>query len=382
MKRKLFYTPFVSVAALLALGFTAPGAYAQTLQATLSASPANYSGQCPGKITFSGQITAQQPGKVQYKFIRSDGAFAPIKTLNFDHPGSKAVSTTWTLGGDQLPQYDGWQAIEIVYPTSLTSNHAAFHLRCAQREAPAPVITGYRFDGRCVKKGERFTIIGRNFGAHSGKGVALGGHGIHVDLPVHSWNPNRILATLPDDTRIQGNEWYYTGVERADHGAWLSNISERLTVCADPERGGLSGRLGPRVFTDLNARGKPDLVVKSFGLKRWGRCAPNNAVFTFQVTVANVGSAASPAVSDHALVQVMDQHRNWGNGAKLGAIAPGAAQTVEIPVYYLQADPGHMTDGAPHPFQAKVDPGNRVAESNELNNQSAIVKVGAPKECQ
>ena len=40
-----------------------------------------------------------------------------------------------------------------------------------------------------------------------------------------------------------------------------------------------------------------------------------------------------------------------------------------------------MTKGAPHPFRAVADPGNRVAESNEGNNQSAVINVGAPKGC-
>ena len=130
-----------------------------------------------------------------------------------------------------------------------------------------------------------------------------------------------------------------------------------------------------------NHQRKPDLVIRQFGLKKWGTCAPNNAVMTFQVTVANIGTAPSPAITDTALVQVMDGHRNWGNGAKLGAIPPGGSQTVEIPVYYLQADPKHMTSGAPHPFRAVADPGNRVTESNEGNNQSAVINAGAPKGC-
>lgn len=282
MKRKLINTPLLGGLTLLALGLTAPGAHAQEIQATLHATPTTYAGKCPGKITFAGRISARRPGRVQYKFIRSDGAFAPIHTLNFSKPGTQAVSTTWTLGGDKLPHYDGWEAIEIVYPAYLTSNHAAFSLRCTQRLTPAPAIRGRQ------------------------------------ELPV-------IKKPIP--------------------------------------------------------RRKPDLVVRSFGLKRWGICAPHHPVLTFQVTVANIGNATSPAINNYALVQVMDQHRNWGNGVKLGAIAPGAAKTVEVPVYYLQADPAHMTNAAPHPFRAKVDLGNRVAESNESNNQSAVIKVGAPKGC-
>jgi hypothetical protein len=365
---------------------------------TLSANPASYNGTCPTIIKFNGSITAEKAGRVQYKFIRSDNAFAPIQTIEFTAPGTKQVDTTWTLGGPALPHYSGWQAVQIVYPTNIQSKKATFSIRCAAAPTPEaaptpkPKITGYQMpgpQGACVPKGSRFTILGRHFGSQAGKGIALGGHGIHVDLPMVSWSDSQIVATLPDDPRIQERQWYYTGVEKDSHNQWLSNISKNITVC--PSR-------------------KPDLVIRQFELKggfslegllpphravegegvprtlrgrlsQWGTCAPNNAVMAFQVTVANIGTAPSPAVADTALVEVMDGHRNWGNGAKLGAIPPGGSQTVEIPVYYLQDDPQHMISGAPHPFRAVADPGNRVTESNEGNNQSAVINAGAPMSC-
>jgi len=131
---------------------------------------------------------------------------------------------------------------------------------------------------------------------------------------------------------------------------------------------------------------KPDLVIRTFGLKQWGKCAPNNPVFTFEVTVGNIGKAPSPAIPNKALVQAMDQHGNgWGNGVVLGAIAPGGKQTVQIPVYYLQADPAHMTAKAPHPFQAIADPLGLVDEINEANNKwlgpPSPIMVAAPQGC-
>jgi hypothetical protein len=128
---------------------------------------------------------------------------------------------------------------------------------------------------------------------------------------------------------------------------------------------------------------KPDLVIRQFGLRSWGRCQPGNVMFTFQVTVANIGGAASPAITSTALVQVRDQHgNNWGNGAKLGAIPAGGSQTVDVPVYYLQADPNHMTAAAPHPFKAVVDPAHLVNEANEANNESGVINVDPRRICQ
>lgn len=126
---------------------------------------------------------------------------------------------------------------------------------------------------------------------------------------------------------------------------------------------------------------RPDLVIKRFGLVKWGPYRPGSAVFTFAVTVTNIGTAESPAVPGMALVNAMDGHAaasSWGNGAELPALAPGASATVLIPVYYLVSDPSHMTGAAPHPFQAKADPLSLVGESNESNNTSGTIWVGSP----
>lgn len=231
------------------------------ITARLRAAPVNYSGKCPATIRFNGEINVQgmttSPLRVQYRFIRSDGAIAPIQTLVFDRNGTKPVHNTWTLGGAALPSYSGWQAIKILYPQDVESNRASFTVKC------------------------------------------------------------------------------------------------------EPEQ--------PK---------KPDLVIRSFGLKQWGKCQPNSMIFTFQVTVANIGTAVSPKITDKALVQAMDQHGNgWGNGVMLNAIPPGGSQTVLIPVYYLKNDPGHITGAAPHPFRAIADPLKLVDELREDNNMSGVINV-------
>ncbi|HEY3350982.1 MAG TPA: CARDB domain-containing protein [Thermoanaerobaculia bacterium] len=130
---------------------------------------------------------------------------------------------------------------------------------------------------------------------------------------------------------------------------------------------------------------KPDLVVTEFGMKEWGACKPQSAVYTFQVTVKNQGTAPSPSsasLGNKALVQAMSSdYPGWGNGVFLNALAPGASQTVLIPVYYLQADPGFMVTHAPHPFNAIADPLGLVNESNEGNNTKGPINMGAPKGC-
>lgn len=123
-------------------------------------------------------------------------------------------------------------------------------------------------------------------------------------------------------------------------------------------------------------------MIRHFSLKRWGKCRPRNVVFTLQVTIANIGTAPSPAIPGRALVQVRDQHPiGWGNGQLVGAIPPGGSVTVLIPVFYLVTNPTHMTTDVPHPFRAKADPLGLVGELNERNNNSGYLKVGRPKGC-
>jgi len=139
-------------------------------------------------------------------------------------------------------------------------------------------------------------------------------------------------------------------------------------------------------------QGKPDLIVESFGFKGPsapgpGNCHPQGAVYIFEVTVKNIGTAPSPAsaaLGNKALVQVMAQDKaGWGNGALLNALAPGASQTVDVPVYYLQADPAFMwtPPTVSHPFLAIADPLGLVDESNEGNNNKGPINMGKPLGC-
>ena len=121
-----------SLVAAFVLGAVGMVCARQEITAKLSADPVSYAGPCPTSIKFEGSITVTEAGRVQYKFARSDGAFAPIQTLRFEKPGTKEVSTTWTLGGPGLPSYSGWQSIQVVYPMDLESNKAGFTIQCKQ----------------------------------------------------------------------------------------------------------------------------------------------------------------------------------------------------------------------------------------------------------
>lgn len=96
----------------------------------LIVSNSNYSGRCPHRFIFKGKITANGAGTVKYKWIRSDGAQAPEKTLIFRKAGERTVSSYWQLGASGRNYRGLWKAIEVTSPNSLTSNKAFFNLNC------------------------------------------------------------------------------------------------------------------------------------------------------------------------------------------------------------------------------------------------------------
>lgn len=110
----------------------APGGF-RVVETLLRADPFEHDGPCPVTITFRGRIsTAGGAGTVTYRFLRNDGASAPVEALSFDGPGSKSIGTTWTLGA-VLPvfqPYEGWQAIELLDPVEQESPKARFRLYC------------------------------------------------------------------------------------------------------------------------------------------------------------------------------------------------------------------------------------------------------------
>ena len=83
----------------------------------------------------------------------------------------------------------------------------------------------------CVDRGGTAIIYGSGFGGEQGdRVVELGGHGIGIFLQVTSWTDTEIHVVVPNDNRIQFSQWYYIGLQNADHH-WISNISRNITIC-------------------------------------------------------------------------------------------------------------------------------------------------------
>lgn len=158
MKKARLFIAWLGLVGLIAFVAGAPGSYGAPpkalddtgsikapiiIKASLSADPSSYTGPCPATITFKGKISASRPAVVQYRFIRNDGAIAPVKTLTFSAAGSKSVSTTWTLGRD----YTGWEAIKVISPVEVESNKANFSIQC---KLPNLSIICFKYEGRLV----------------------------------------------------------------------------------------------------------------------------------------------------------------------------------------------------------------------------------------
>lgn len=400
-KQKRIGTIAVLAVALL----FAAEAMARDYGAHLGAAPTDYSGNCPAKITFTGKITAKKAGKVQYKFVRSDGAFAPIQSLEFAAPGAKEVETTWTLGGPSLPSYSGWQAIEVVYPTSFESNKAHFKVRCANDGADGgrgrPDLT-VRINGPASAApgediGNAVKLTARNTGnaaapgtvgtlapsdgymidvvlskdTHVPSGFATYSDNFHEDVLLKGGRVSRtddlaagasknypVGATIPADTP-PGKYHLCAQIDPANKVAERNegdNVAcDRITVKA----GGQGGRQADLVVPSVKFH-KVESRTDARGGQYW--------IFNVIISVKNQGGAAAGPFK--VLLE-----RNVGPGGSYTL----ACQTCVIDVPGLAA--GATTTLPPRQFnnannmnsifRATADSAGVVAESNEGNNMNA-----------
>ena len=363
-------------------------AHAQ-ISATLSVEPNIYAGTCPAEIKFRGTITSEKPGKVQYRFIRSDGTLLPIETLEFGMPGAKEVKGSWMAGDEHTLLYNGWQTIRIVYPEEVESNVAKFQMTCDQitpdlrtiilhspsnarpgHELVAPfkvkVANNMQIDLKdiavdIVLKKDNFCPVSTNStggATHYSDGILLKGGRERVSLKAGQTMDIKLTGpyTIPTNTPL-GDHYLCAVVSAGDQikkGPKTNNCSCRpikITASAD----------------------KPDLVIQRISFKEGKKCQPGYPIYIFEVTVKNIGSAPSPSLPNAILVQVIDIGSRWGNGATLNSIPPGETQTVIIPVYYFSEDPAHMTKEVPHPFRAVIDPSHLIEEASRRNKTSDII---------
>lgn len=95
-------------------------------QVQVSVNPPSHTGACPHTFNFTGLITTNGAGTVQYRWVRSDGATGPVETVIFREAGNKPVLSSWQIGRT----FSGWKKLEILNPNPLLSNQVNFTLNC------------------------------------------------------------------------------------------------------------------------------------------------------------------------------------------------------------------------------------------------------------
>lgn len=100
---------------------------------TLSASPNNYTGQCPVTVKTTARITVNGPGTVTWRWVRSDGVQEPAQSLTFSAAGYKDVSYSWSIN-NVIGSY--WVAMNFSQPRSFTSSGANFSVTCTAPTIP------------------------------------------------------------------------------------------------------------------------------------------------------------------------------------------------------------------------------------------------------
>jgi hypothetical protein len=131
----------IGISPLLLEGRTAALGRLQVLNVKVDVQPKVFRGACPHRFEFTGYIQVNQRGKVQYQWIRSDGANGPVQTIMFNGPGFKKVSTYWQLGGEGKTYKNYWQVLKVLYPNTVTSERAYFSLYCQPQSGTAITTT-------------------------------------------------------------------------------------------------------------------------------------------------------------------------------------------------------------------------------------------------
>ncbi len=105
----------------------------------LNVDTSSYTGPCPAVFKFNGRITVNRPGIVQYRFFRSDNTRYSLGILKFEKAGAQEITDTWVFDDPaQLPDFKGWEAVEVTYPMKARSNLIYFQGTCADYKGGPP----------------------------------------------------------------------------------------------------------------------------------------------------------------------------------------------------------------------------------------------------
>ena len=93
------------------------------------AKPTSYKGTCPAEIQSVGTIFVKNPPvKVEYEWIRSDGAIGHREKIEIQSDG-QGVYDTWTLGAPKQ-HMKIWEKVHVISPVNKTSAPAHADVHC------------------------------------------------------------------------------------------------------------------------------------------------------------------------------------------------------------------------------------------------------------
>ncbi|MBM2620587.1 hypothetical protein JIG36_34305 [Actinoplanes sp. LDG1-06] len=81
-------------------------------------------------MTFVQPVSLNEPGRLTYRWLRSDQAIAPDKHLDFMSAGTQAITTTWQRWGEAGEVIDGWQQLEVLAPDAQKGERITFREVC------------------------------------------------------------------------------------------------------------------------------------------------------------------------------------------------------------------------------------------------------------
>jgi len=154
--------------------------------------PKTYTGKCPKRFEFVGKIRVNRPGVVKYRWIRSDGATAPVQTIRFLRRGTRTVTTYWQIGAPGMH----WRAIRILAPNKKTSNRAVFKLRCTTTGAKPCGISFRSLSRTSGYPGDTFKMYG-TWGPRQGTKTPCINKGGPNKLTVLSWRNTVLTVKIP-----------------------------------------------------------------------------------------------------------------------------------------------------------------------------------------
>jgi hypothetical protein len=91
--------------------------------------PVRYTGACPAKLQFMGNITTDGPAEVRYTWESFDGGTWPQTTIKFTAAGTKPVRESRQMGAPGQVQ-NGWMQLKVLAPDALHSTQAKFVVAC------------------------------------------------------------------------------------------------------------------------------------------------------------------------------------------------------------------------------------------------------------